>query len=58
MPLKESPHLPLNFKFETPDRNADPKEYSRREMERIVEYVKDHILALRQEIERLEGLIP
>lgn len=55
MPQDESPHLPLNFKFEEPKPLEDPKIYFRRESERIIEYFNDHILALRQEIEDLKN---
>lgn len=53
MSQKESPHLPLHFKFEEPIDSVDAKTYTRRELERVVEFTIDHILTLRQEIEDL-----
>jgi len=54
----QSPSLPLQFKFETPNAEDDAKMYTRRELERIVEYMNDHILALKQEIEDVRQSIP
>jgi len=58
MPQKESPALPLTFKFSNPPVGGDPDDlinFYRQEMERMIEYTNDHVLALRQEIEELRN---
>lgn len=54
MSTKDSPELPYNFKFETPALGVEPIVYFQRELERIVEHFNDHLIQVREEIQRLK----